>query len=148
MPANDNAPTNLEEAKRLDRIWMINHALNISTPMWVGFNALNANDKSITQDVFYLTPINESSTKDYVVHETMMRSIKGAEECGQQYAQVHYDLAIASKSLKIQNSEVRSNNDSTLKHIFAHLGPFHTAMPQFKAIGKYIKKLWFIGNFN
>ncbi|GBP40287.1 hypothetical protein EVAR_83977_1 [Eumeta japonica] len=103
--------------------------------MWVGFNALIANDKNITQDIFYLTPINESPTKDYVVHETMMRSIKGAEECEQQYAQVHYDLAIASKSLKIQNSELRRNEDSTLKRIFVHLGLLHIAMSQFKVIG-------------
>lgn len=139
LPENVNAPTNLEEARRLDRVWMISHALNIPTPMWVGFNALIANDKNIIQDIFYLTPINETPTKDYVVHETMMRSIKGAEECQQQYAQVHYDLAIASKSLKIQNSELRRNKDSILKRIFVHLGPFHIAMSQFKAIGKYIE---------
>lgn len=74
-----------------------------------------------------------------MVHETMMRSIKAAEECQHQYAQVHYDLAIASKSLRIQNSELRKNEDSTLKRIFVHFGPFHIAMSQFKAIGKYIE---------
>lgn len=139
LPMNDNVPTNLEEAKTLDRVWMISHAMNIPTPMWMGFNAVIVNDKNIPQDVFYLTPINESPTKDSVVQETMMLSIKGAEECGQQYAQVHYDLAIASKSLKIRNSVLRSNEDSILKRIFIHLGPFHIAMSLFKAIGKYIE---------
>lgn len=47
LPLNDNIPTNLKEVKTLDRGWMISHALNIPTPMWVGFNALIANDKSI-----------------------------------------------------------------------------------------------------
>lgn len=136
---DEEEPTNLQEMKRLDRMWMLSHAFGIKTPMWVGFNVLIVSDKTVKQNVFYLTPINESPTKNAVVLETMRRTIQASEECGQRYAEAHYDLAITSKAFKIQNTAIRLYNDTYIARLFIHVGAFHVQMSMFKAVGKYIE---------
>ncbi|CAG9812927.1 unnamed protein product [Phaedon cochleariae] len=68
------APANLKEFKIIDVTWMISHALDIKTPMWVGFNAKLLNDTSVTQIVSYLPPINLSPSDPAVVLETLLQS--------------------------------------------------------------------------
>lgn len=67
----------------------------------------------------------------------MMQTFKAAEECGQQYTEVHYDLAIASKAFKIRCAVLRTEEESPLKRLFIELGSFHIAMSEFQAYGKY-----------
>ena len=67
-----------------------------------GYNSLVYYDTSDKQKVLYLTAINESPTNTAVVMETMKQALKVAEECGQEYMQVTYDLAIAKVALQIQ----------------------------------------------
>lgn len=134
-----NVPNNLPEIKQLDRIWMICHAFQIPTPMWVGFNVKIITDRTKKQKVFYLPPINDSPTKNPVVYETMKRTIKASKECGQSYAECHYDLAITSKALKIQNTLFRTYNDEQILRLFIHVAPFHVQMSGFKAVGKFIE---------
>lgn len=134
-----NEPVNLQEVKRLDRIWMLSHAFGIPTPMWVGFNVKITSDRTLKQKVFYLAPINESPTQNAVVLETMRQAVEASEECGQRYAECHYDLAITSKAFKIQNTLIRNYDDDNISRLFIHVAPFHVEMSVFKAIGKYIE---------
>lgn len=56
-----------------------------------------------------------------------------AEECGQEYIVVFYDIAIAKMSLQIQLTE-----KPKFDKLFANLGEFHIEMTVFKALGKNI----------
>lgn len=78
----------------IDIAWMISHALDIKTSMWVGFNAKLLNDTSVTQTLSYVPPINLSPKDPAVVLETMKRATQVAAECNQKYIAVTYDLAI------------------------------------------------------
>lgn len=69
--------------------------------MWVGFNSLIYKDECPTQKVSYLTTINLSPTNISVVLHTMLESQRVAEECGEEYMQITYDLAIAKIALQL-----------------------------------------------
>ena len=101
--------------------------------MLVGFNSLLYKDISPVQRICYLTAINLSPTSLTVVQETMRQSLKIAKDCGEQYMQVTYDLAIAKVALQIQNIESPEFDD-----LFIHLGIFNVMLAYFKAVGKYI----------
>ena len=125
---------NLTSVQRLDKLWMLTHALQVeNTPMWVGYNSLIYDDKSEKQKISYLTTINHSPTSTHVVFETMMQSLRVAEECEQLYMQVTYDLGIAKIAFQLQSTE-----KPKFDKLFIHIGPFHIMMAFFKAIGKFI----------
>lgn len=63
----------------------------------------------------------------------MQRSLSIAEECGQQYISVTYDLAITKIALSIQALEKPKFN-----RLFIQLGAFHIQLSFFKAVGKFI----------
>lgn len=127
-------PINLKITQQIDTVWMLSHALDMKNmPMWVGYNSLLYNDKSAQQKISYLTTINESPTSDKVVLETLKQCQRAAEECGERYMQVTYDLGIANKALKIE-----SDKRPLFDNLFIHIGPFHIMMAYFKAIGKFI----------
>lgn len=105
----------------------MSHALKIpDTPMWAGFNSKIIEDESCMQRVSYLTPINESPTNNAVVLETMVQSQKIAEELGQTYMQVTYDLAVAKPAWQIQSME-----KPRFDNLFIHTGDFHVEMAYF-----------------
>ena len=58
-----------------------------------------------------------------VVVETLLRSQKVASECGETYATVTYDLAIAKPALQIQAQE-----SPRFDNVFVCLGAFHICM--------------------
>lgn len=64
----------------------------------------------------------------------MLQSLKAADECGQKYVQVTYDLAIAKIALQIQ-----ANENDVFSRLFVHLGSFHIQLAYFKAVGKFIE---------
>ena len=66
-----------------------------------------------------MSPINQSSTSDAVVVETLHRA-QVAEEGGKEAISVTYDLAIAKKAMQIQSSEKTKYNN-----VFVNLGAFH-----------------------
>lgn len=114
--------------------WMTAHCLAIpKVPMWIGANNLIYEDKSNQQQVCYLTTINQSPTHAAVVRETMLRSLKAAEELGEEYMQVTYDLGIAKIAMQIQATEKPS-----FDKVFIHLGVFHVLLAYYKAVGKFI----------
>lgn len=125
---------NLQSVQHLNFAWMLSHFLNMpGTPMWVGFNSLLHEDPSVQQILCYLTTINASPTNKAVVLETMKQSKAVANECGEDYMEVTYDLAIAKIALQIQ-----STDKGEFDNLFIHLGSFHIMQAYFKAIGKFI----------
>ena len=51
------------------------------------------------QKIWHLSPINQLSTFDAVVAETLARAQKIAEECGKRTVSLTYDLAVAKKAM-------------------------------------------------
>ena len=75
---------------------MMNVALNKSTPMWAGWNSLITEDPLPQQQIGYMENINLSPTRLDVVKETLKQLQRVANECGEPYVVVTYDLAIAN----------------------------------------------------
>lgn len=126
--------TNIKSVQHIDFAWMLSHYLKVPyTPMWVGFNSLLYDDTAAKQIICYLTTINASPTNRDVVLETMVQSKKVASECGQDFIEVTYDLAIAKIALQIQSTE-----KGLFDNLFIHLGVFHIMMAYIKAVGKFI----------
>ena len=75
------------------------------SPMWVGWNARLTVDPLPQQTIGYMDNLNLPSTRLDVVPETMKLSQKLATECGESYAVVRYDLAVAKPALQIQSEE-------------------------------------------
>lgn len=91
--------------KQVDKLWMMGHAHKAERlPMWAGFNAKFHKDKIQKQDVYYLPNLDQPPTENEVVIETMKISQRCAEECKQNYALVTYDLDVAKRAVKIQNT--------------------------------------------
>lgn len=71
---------NLNYIKELGLLWMISLAFKVSnTSMWVGFNSQILLNKTVSQKVIYLTPINVSPIQSSVVIETLKQSQNVAE---------------------------------------------------------------------
>ena len=123
-------------SRKLDFLWMIAHALEVDKiPMWTGFNSQNYIDPIPKQAVLYMPNIDRSPTNDDVVVETLVITQKCAEECGQPYGVVTYDLDVAKRAIKIQVTET-----PRFDNIFIMFGAFHLQMCLFRAIGKLIKE--------
>lgn len=123
-------------SQKLDFLWMISHVVEKKNiPMWAGFNANDHTDSNPKQAVLYMPNIDRSPTNDDVVLETLSLTQKCAEECGQRYGVVTYDLDVAKRALKLQTTEAPKFDD-----VFVMFGAFHLEMCLFKAIGKAIKE--------
>lgn len=120
-------------ARIKDILWIISLSKNESIPMWLGFNCLLSHDRSSTQIVEYLPPINASPTSYVIVNETLEMANEIAKQCQQDHIIVTYDLAIAKMAMQIQENE-----KPKFDNIFVNLGAFHLQMAFFKAIGKFI----------
>ena len=123
-------PANLNQVEMMNRIWMICCFLFQNTPMWRGWNSLVCNDPLPQQVIGYMENINLPPTRLDVVRETMTRSQKVATECGEKYAVVTYDLAIAKPALQIQAQETPK-----FDNVFVCFGTFHTYMAYFACLG-------------
>ena len=129
-----NVPNVSERASKLDTLWEVAHAIKMTNiPMWSGFNSQIYDDPIPKQIVLYMPNINQSPTSNAVVVETLKMTKKCAEECGQQYGIVTYDLDVAKNAVKIQITEKPTYDD-----IFILFGAFHLEMCLFRAIGKTI----------
>ena len=82
-----------------------------------------------------MTTINASPTKKSVVIETMKQALPVANEYGQEFMQVTYDLAIAKVALQIQSVERPRFN-----RLFMYFGTFHIDLAYYKGVGKFIEK--------
>lgn len=115
-------------------IWLFALHNNANTPMWNGFNCKFTKDKSDVQIIDYLPQIPLSPTSFSVTRQTLINCLKIADECGQNYIVVTYDLAIAKMALQIQVTE-----SPKFDKIFINLGGFHINIAFFKAIGKFLE---------
>ena len=73
-------------------------------------------------------------TREDVVKETLKRSQAVAKECGDKYAIVTYDLAVAKVARQIQ-----LQNSPKFGDCFIQFGQFHTILSLFSSIGKILK---------
>ena len=103
-------------------------------PNWSGWNSKHDKDVNPKQVVGYLKPIQLPPTRTDVVKETMNRSQKVAAECGDDYALVTYDLAIAKIAKQIQDAE-----RPLFDNVFIMFGSFHTEMSFFGSVGRLIE---------
>lgn len=121
-------PKNLEISIHLDHIWMLHHFFHVdSATRWFSWNSERIIDLNPVQKIGYLPNINISPTSDAAVHKTLEIALKIADECGQKYIVVTYDLAIASKAYRIQ-ADVAPAFD----RVFISLGAFHIQLSFFK----------------
>ena len=81
----------------------------------------------------YNAPISHSPTSSDVVRETMVRTLKIAQEANQEFAVVMYDLAIAQKAYTIQALEA-----PRFKNLLILLGNFHLELAFFGAVGTFL----------
>lgn len=126
----------LTRGKQLDKLWMMGHAFSVERlPMWAGFNAKFHKDQIQKQDVYYLPNLEQPPTENEVVIETMKISQRCAEECEQNYALVTYDLDVAKRAVKIQNTE-----SPTFDNLFVMYGIFHIMICLFRCIGKFVEE--------
>ena len=103
--------------------------------MWHGWNSLKEVDINPQQKVFYMQHIKLPPTRNDVVKETLKRSQTVAvEECGEKYALVTYDLAVAKIAKQIQASD-----SPDFDNVFIMFGSFHTEMSYFGSLGRIIE---------
>lgn len=124
-----------DRARKLDSLFLLSHIDSQKTdvPMWGGFNARIHQDRLKKQVVHYMPNLNQPITKNEVVADTMRTALKCAEECGQTYGLVTYDLDVAKTAHKIQVTDQAEFNN-----LFIMFGVFHILMCLFRAIGKVI----------
>ena len=120
----------LKKAKQFNLIWIISCHETKVMPTWHGWNSLVCNDDLPRQVIGYMENIELPPTRLDVVRETLIRSQKVAHECGDKYAIVHCDLAIAKSALQIQAQE-----SPKFDNIFICFGTFHIFMAYFGSLG-------------
>lgn len=124
----EEIPECLQTSIDLNHLWMISHALNIGKVLrWSAWNSQRIIDPNPVQNIGYLPNINLSPTSDAVVLKTLKNALSIAEECGQKYIIVTYDLAIACKAYKIQ-----ADMSPDFDRVFITLGAFHIQLSFFK----------------
>ena len=126
-------PKDLINLKRQDNLWMMSTVFHENTPMWIGWNSRLTEDDLPQQTIGYMDNLNLPPTRLDVVAETMKISQKLAAECGEQYAIVHYDLAVAKLALSIQAEE-----SPTFDNVFVCFGAFHLQMAFHSALCHYL----------
>lgn len=128
----DEIPRNWQTSINLNHMWMFSHVLSIDRNIdevyrWSGWNAQRTVDVNPMHNIAYLPNLNMSPTADAVVCKTLETALSIAEECGQKFIIVTYDLAIACKAYRIQVDQ-----SSRFEKIFITLGAFHIQLSFFK----------------
>ena len=120
--------------KVLDFYWFWK-LIDGDNPLHAGFVSKFIEDPLPLQKICYTDPISQSPTNNDVVRETMVRTMRVANETGQQYAVVTYDLQVALKAYSIQAIE-----SPLFDKLLIMLGNFHIELAFFGAIGTLIKE--------
>ena len=74
---------------------MASSVLHTEVPLFTGYFSQFVKDELPRTTIAYMDPISLPPTRNDVVQETMVRSVKVAQETNQEFAVVTYDLAIA-----------------------------------------------------
>ena len=93
---------------------------------------LQQEDKNATS-LTYLPPIERPITDYGTIFEVFYRSEKMAEQSNLKYTHITFDCGAAMKAY-----HVLFNNPDRFKHIFLHLGDFHTTQAFFGVIGSFV----------
>lgn len=126
--SRDDIPESLGLSVDFNHLWMFTHALNVGSLFrWSAWNSQRIVDSNPQQAIGYLPTINHSPTSDAVVCKTLKTALSIAEECGQKYIIVTYDLAIACKAYRIQVEMA-----PVFDRVFITLGAFHIQLSFFK----------------
>lgn len=119
-------------AQSLDTLWLILSRVK-HVPLFNGFFSRFVDDPLPVSIITYMDPISHSPTRNDVVHETMLRSLRVAEEANMPFHPVTYDLAVAVKAYSIQSLE-----SPIFDKLVILLGPFHIELAFFGGLGTYI----------
>ena len=130
----DTAGRKQISTKPLDLYWLL-RLKQCSLPLYAGFISNYVTDSLPLQRICFMDPISNSPTRNDVVRETMIRTITVAEETGQNYGVVTYDLAIATKAYAIQAIET-----PIFDKLLIMLGNFHVELSFFGAVGTFINE--------
>ena len=120
--------------KILDLYWFWN-LIRGNSPLYAGFMSKYIEDALPLQRICYMDPISRSPTNNDVVKETMIRTMNVANETGQDYAVVTYDLQVALKAYSIQAIEA-----PLFDKLLIMLGNFHIELAFYGAVGTLIKE--------
>ena len=104
-------------------------------PMHQGFNTKFFKDNLPQHKIVYMDPIFEPITNNAAVKRTLEIAVKGAEEVGQQFTIVTYDLAAALKAYAIQALDA-----PRFDNVLILLGNFHLEMAFYGAMGTFISE--------
>ena len=115
-----------------DILWMMCLSFT-ETQMWAGWNSLITEDQLPPQKIAYMYNLNLPPTRLDVIAETLRISQRVAQECDEQYAVVHYDLAVAKPAMQIQQQQ-----DPQYSNVFICFGPFHIEMAYFGVLGYFL----------
>ena len=118
--------------KVLDLYWFWK-LMEGNTPLYAGFMSKYIEDPLPLQRICYMDPISRSPTNNDVVRETMIRTMNVANETGQEYAVVTYDLQVALKAYSIQAIET-----PMFDKLLVMLGHFHVELAFYGAVGTFI----------
>ena len=124
--------TSLLGQDSIDFRWLVKSCKE-KLPLSNGYYSLFVQDTLPRTVIAYMDPISQPPTRNDVVQETMVRSMKVAAENKQKYAIVSYDLAIALKAFSIQS--LRSPD---FDNLIILLGVFHIELALFGGLGTYI----------
>ena len=104
-----------------------------NTPLYAGFMSKYIEDPLPLQRICYMDPISRSPTNNDVVRETMIRTMSVANETGQEYGVVTYDLQVALKAYSIQAIET-----PLFDKLLVMLGHLHVELAFYGAVGTFI----------
>lgn len=120
------------QQEKLDFTWLLQSSTK-KLPLHTGFFSQYVTDSLPRTTIAYMDPISQPPTRNDVVQETMMRSVKVSQETKQGYAVVTYDLAVALKAYSIQALQA-----PTFDKVIVMLGNFHLELAYFGALGTYL----------
>lgn len=124
--------TSFLEQDDIDFMWIVKSSKD-KLPLLNGYYSLFVPDTLPKTVIAYMDPISQPPTRNDVVQETMVRSLKVAAENNQEYAVVSYDLAVALKAYSIQALRAPE-----FDKLIILLGVFHLELALFGALGTYI----------
>ena len=116
----------------IELLWLL-QSFNQNLPLFNGYFSRFSTVNLPQTVIAYMDPIYQPPTRNDVVQETMVRSMKVAKEMNEEYAVVTYDLAVALKAYSIQALKIPQ-----FDKLIILLGNFHLEMAYFGAIGTFI----------
>ena len=126
----------------LDFFYLTRVVTSSPQPLHQGFNSYYHVDDLPQHRIAYKDQIFSSPTKNEVVKETLVQTLRCVSEVGQKYIIVSCDLVIALKAYSIQKLESRMFDD-----ILILFGNFHIELSFFGAIGTFIHESGFTDIF-